>query len=218
MRPAPTLFPSFFQSAEASRRCETGAVSINVKRSAVKRSPSARVALCMLPVILLIALPRGKSFRRLSVGFVERARRKLPYALGTVRRRCNGVVSEKRRHMSIECSPLNRAVIILPGVLPAALAQEDAPCCLCPRKRMSASAPALALFPLSSSRLCASECLLAFESWVWSEPVLTIRFGLYTWPLVHGSGKEKRVTRRFDVPQPIPSLPAVFVQFPSAAD
>jgi hypothetical protein len=83
IRPAPALFLSLFQSADASRRCETGIVRIDVKKSVVRRSPFTGVACRTLPILLIVALPRGKCLRRLGIGLVWRACDKVPDTLGT---------------------------------------------------------------------------------------------------------------------------------------
>ena len=93
--PCSRSFPVIFQLADVSRWCETGIVNINVKKSTGKHSPFARVAYRMPPVLPPVVSLWVKSLHRVSIGLVERARRKLPYALGTVRRCYNGVVSEK---------------------------------------------------------------------------------------------------------------------------
>ena len=127
--PRSRAFPVIFQSADASGRCGTGIVNINVEKRARERSPFAGVTCHTPPIALLVASPWVKRFSRLSTGLVWRARCGLPCVLGIIRRCYNGVVNENR-HMSIRCSPLNGAVLIPPGALPAAHARVGASCLL----------------------------------------------------------------------------------------
>ena len=127
--PRSRSFPVILQSADASRRCETGIVRIDVKKSVVKRSPFTGVACHTLPILLLVASPWGKCLRRLGIGLIWRARDKVPDTLGTSQWRCDSIINGGG-HMSAGRSPSYGEVLIPPGALPAAHARVGASCFL----------------------------------------------------------------------------------------
>jgi hypothetical protein len=169
--PSSRSFPVIPSAASLSRRCETSIINgcacmdditllASSRAALIQPTRSLGVVCCAPPVLLLVVLSWVKGPRCVSVGLVERALHRPPFTLGAGWRCCYSVVS-RDSYLSTKCSPLNRAVIILPDVLPAALAQEDAPHRLCPKGQLTgANAPRSCSFPESLVRVGASRHLI----------------------------------------------------------
>ena len=142
--------PGRCEASVANGCARVGDITLLASSGAELRQPahSLGVACCTLPILPLIVLSWVKGPRHVSIGLIERAFHRLPFTLGTGWQCCHSVVN-RDSYMSKECSPLNRAVIILPDVPPAALAHEDASRHLCTKGRLTdANAPHSHAFPV----------------------------------------------------------------------